>query len=73
MMKSFYHYMMQYRGAKKASDERKLADWMYHDHMFPKHSKSYDEISRYLELNSPFNNAINLFDQLWDDYLDVKK
>jgi len=71
-MTSFYDYMMRYRGAKKTTDERRLADWIYQDHGFPKHSQSYDEISQYLEWNSPFNDAINLFDQLWLEYLDVR-
>ncbi|WP_440895687.1 YozE family protein [Amphibacillus sp. Q70] len=71
-MTSFYKYMMRYRGAKKTTDERKLADWMYYDHEFPKHSQSYDEISQYLEWNIPFNDAIYLFDQLWQDYLEVR-
>lgn len=64
--------MMRYRGAKKTMEERKLADWIYEDHEFPKHSQSYDEISQYLEWNIPFNNAINLFDELWQEYLDFR-
>lgn len=71
-MPSFYKYMMQYRGANKSLAERKLADWMYHDHDFPRQSESYDEISQYLEWTSPFNEAIMLFDRLWEDYLESK-
>lgn len=71
-MSSFYKYMMRYRGANKNLIERKLADWMYDDHGFPKQSESYDEISRYLEWSSPFNEAISLFDHLWEDYLESK-
>ncbi|WP_164668812.1 YozE family protein [Virgibacillus doumboii] len=67
-MRSFYHYMMTYRGKKQADDISRLADWMFHDHDFPKHSADYDEISDYLEWNSPFVNALNVFDQLWDAY-----
>ncbi|MBP1950760.1 YozE family protein [Virgibacillus litoralis] len=67
-MRSFYHYMMTYRGKKKADDESKLADWIFYDHDFPKHSTDYDEISNYLEWNSPFANALAVFDQLWDIY-----
>jgi uncharacterized protein YozE (UPF0346 family) len=68
-MRSFYHFMMTYRGKKKADDESRLADWMFADHNFPKQSKSYHEISDYLEWNSPFSNALTVFDALWDEYL----
>lgn len=68
MLKSFYHYMMKYRGAGKKSEERVLADWMFQDHDFPKHSSSYEEISEYLEMNSPFPDALRLFDDLWERY-----
>ncbi|WP_077621792.1 YozE family protein [Sediminibacillus massiliensis] len=68
-MRSFYHYMMRYRGAGVSSDERRLADWMFNDHDFPKQSSSYDEISRYLEWNIPFTEASQVFDRLWEDYL----
>ncbi|WP_217585484.1 YozE family protein [Lentibacillus saliphilus] len=67
-MKSFYHHMMSYRGKKPADDAARLADWMFHDHDFPKHSLDYDEISRYLEWNSPFSTALSLFDELWAVY-----
>ncbi len=60
--------MMRYRGNKQLDHQRKLADWMFIDHDFPKHSSSYDEISRYLEWNIPFPEAIQTFDQLWDLY-----
>lgn len=67
-MRSFYHYMMRYRDVKQQTNERKLADWMFEDHDFPKQSKSYDEISRYLEWNIPFTEASRVFDTLWDEY-----
>ncbi|MCZ0701907.1 uncharacterized protein YozE (UPF0346 family) [Natronobacillus azotifigens] len=74
-MKSFHEYMMRYRGAKLASQkkERELAEWMFHDHDFPKHSCDYDEISRYLEWNIPFTDALRLFDQLWEDYIETQR
>lgn len=70
-MRSFHQYMMRYRGLKKASDVRTLADWMFREHDFPKYSCSYDEISRYLEWNIPFTNALIVFDQLWEEYVEV--
>ncbi|WP_047980087.1 YozE family protein [Ornithinibacillus contaminans] len=67
-MRSFYHFMMTYRGKKKPDDMSRLADWMFQDHNFPKHSTSYHEISEYLEWNSPFATALSVFDSLWDTY-----
>jgi uncharacterized protein YozE (UPF0346 family) len=60
--------MMKYRGMNKNAEERKLADWIFNDHDFPKTSTSYDEVSRYLEWNIPFTNASQIFDRLWDVY-----
>lgn len=69
-MHTFYQFMMSYRGKKQPDDESRLADWMFYDSDFPKHSRSYDEISSYLESFSPFTNALNIFDELWRIYLD---
>lgn len=67
-LRTFYHFMMTYRGKVKPDDESKLADWMYKDHSFPKQSRSYEEISRYLEWNTPFSSALQVFDRLWEKY-----
>ena len=63
---------MTYRGSIKANNKSQLADWMFHDHDFPKHSTDYNEISNYLEWTSPFTNALVIFDELWDVYLTKK-
>jgi len=67
-MKTFYQYVMTYRGKLTEDDETRLAEWIFSDHNFPKHTYNYDEISRYLECNSPFLNALNVFDNLWAKY-----
>ncbi|MFD1018417.1 YozE family protein [Thalassobacillus hwangdonensis] len=67
-MRSFYHYMMRYRGNKHKDEEKQLAEWMFEDHSFPKQSKSYDELSSYLEFNAPFTGALSVFDRIWDTY-----
>lgn len=72
-MRSFYHYMMRYRGAKQNTNERKLADWMFEDHDFPRQATSYDEVSSYLEWNIPFTEATQVFDRLWEEYLNNEK
>lgn len=72
-MKSFYHFMMRYRGNKQLDDTRKLAEWMFEDLSFPKHSTDYEQISSYLEWHTPFPSAIATFDQLWSEYEEVEK
>ncbi|MGY0691721.1 YozE family protein [Virgibacillus sp. FSP13] len=67
-MRSFYHYMMTFRGKKQPDDISRLADWIFYDHDFPKHSTDYTEISNYLEWNSPFTNALQAFDDVWELY-----
>ncbi|AUJ26464.1 MULTISPECIES: YozE family protein [Virgibacillus] len=68
-MRSFYHYLMTYRGKKQPDDQSHLADWAFQDHHFPKHATSYNEISNYLEWNSPFPTALTVFDELWEAYV----
>lgn len=67
-MRSFYHYMMTYRGKKQADNRSRLADWMFYEPDFPKQSTNYSEISSYLEWNSPFPDALMVFDALWESY-----
>jgi uncharacterized protein YozE (UPF0346 family) len=69
-MRTFYQFMMTYRGKKQPDDESRLADWMFEEHDFPKYTHSYNEISSYLESFSPFPNALHVFDELWQVYLD---
>lgn len=66
---TFYQFMMTFRDGNIKHDEKsKLANWMFSDHNFPKHSTDYEEISRYLETYSPFLNALSVFDEVWDQY-----
>lgn len=60
---------MTYRNSKKQTNESQLAEWIFGDHDFPKHMTDYNKISNYLEWNSPFAEALVVFDELWDVYL----
>lgn len=66
--RSFYEYVITFRGKLMADDESKLAEWIFRDQAFPRYSKSYNEVSDYLEWNSPFVNALAVFDDLWEKY-----
>lgn len=68
MNKTFYQYVMTYRSKGSDPSYRDFAEHLYHDGGFPKHSTSYDEISQYLETNSPTLDAIAVFDELWRVY-----
>lgn len=63
---TFFQFIMTYRGKLKADDKSKLAEWIFSDHDFPKYSNEYSEISDYLEWNTPFHNALIVFDELWE-------
>jgi len=70
-MSTFYQFLMTHRNKKKQDDEKALADWAFHDHDFPKYSADYNEVSNYLEWNSPFPEALVVFDHLWEQYKSV--
>lgn len=72
-MNSFYQHLMTYRGKKVPDDQSNLADWVFLDYDFPKYSSDYNEISNYLEWNSPFANALTVFDEIWEQYKLHKK
>jgi len=69
-LRSFFHYVKSWRGEEAKTDKGRLADWIFDDLDFPKHSTDYDEISYYLEWNTPFPNALQVFDDLWTDYIE---
>lgn len=68
-MKTFYQFMMSYRGAKQPDEYSRLADWIFADPDFPKQETDYNKISNYLEWLSPFTGALTIFDELWDIYI----
>ncbi|MBP0726497.1 YozE family protein [Bacillus sp. RG28] len=70
MRKSFYHYMMKHRSEKIKDQLEMLADFMYNDHSFPKHTSEYDEISSYLELSGSLKFPMSVFDEAWNLYLE---
>ncbi|MBP2078278.1 YozE family protein [Oceanobacillus polygoni] len=67
-MRSFYHFLLTYRGKTRPDEKSRLADWAFKDHNFPKQATDYNDVSNYLEWNSPFPNAVNVFDELWEIY-----
>lgn len=70
MKRSFYHYVETFRGKLVQTDESQLADNIFMDLQFPKQSKSYDEISHYLETNAYYIPNMDIFDNLWEHYVE---
>ncbi len=68
MAKSFYHYLITYRHALQKNEISEFANAAYEDHSFPKQSKSYSELSEYLELNGQYLKSMSVFDRAWELY-----
>ncbi|MGE7603759.1 YozE family protein [Peribacillus sp. NPDC097675] len=72
-MRPFYLFLMKYRQPKEIDDIIKFANYAYEDHSFPKQSDDYHEVSSYLELNGDYLDSMTIFDQLWDQYVQIEE
>lgn len=66
IMKSFYHFVLTYRGAQ--DDKGHFAECMFNDLMFPKTATDFDELSAYIEMQADPQLSTYLFDELWAIY-----
>ena len=66
-MKSFYHFVLAYRGAQ--DDKGRFAEAMFNDSMFPKDATDFDESSVYVEMQADAHLSTYIFDELWEIYL----
>ena len=65
-MKTFYHYVLTYRGA---SDEKgAFAEAVFEDVAFPKASESFEELSAYVEMQADEAMSTRVFDDIWEAY-----
>lgn len=69
MTRSFYHYLLTLRGALHHDPVALFAEQVSRDLQFPKQSIEYDEVSSYLELDGDYLESMQLFDELWEQYL----
>lgn len=60
---------MTQRHSKSHASAALLADLVFQESEFPKHTSDFDEISRYLEEKAGFSFNLSEFDQIWEDYL----
>ncbi|MDO4667181.1 MAG: YozE family protein [Streptococcus sp.] len=59
---------MTERNTKSNASKAILADLVFHEPAFPKHTDDFDEISRYLEEHASFSFNLGDFDRIWDEY-----
>ena len=70
MKRSFYHYVLTLKGATFPNEESHFADAVSLDGMFPKHTTDYQEVSDYLELSTDYMPSMDLFDIVWQKYVE---
>ncbi|EOT29658.1 YozE family protein [Enterococcus saccharolyticus] len=70
MRRSFYQYLMTLKGPSHIDEEQIFATNASHDSQFPKHTDDYDEVSNYLEMNSNYLENMDIFDRIWEKYLE---
>lgn len=69
MRQSFYQYLMTQRNPSGADEIAEFANNAFYDQAFPKQSQDFDEISHYLEENANYLQAMTIFDDAWQRYL----
>ncbi len=70
MKKSFYLYVLTFRGGDWSDSKVRFAEEMFHEHNFPKQSADFDELSTYIESFATDNLTTVTFDELWALYVD---
>ncbi|MEK4029057.1 MULTISPECIES: YozE family protein [Bacillaceae] len=73
LRKSFFHYLMKFREEPPRDELAAFANHAFTDHSFPKMSRHYDELSRYLEMNGFYLSSMTVFDEAWDRYMEEEK
>ncbi|MEW4353430.1 YozE family protein [Streptococcus pneumoniae] len=68
MRKSFYSWLMTERNPKSQEPKAILADLVFAESAFPKHTDDFDLISRYLEEHASFSFNLSEFDRIWEEY-----
>lgn len=68
MNKSFYLYVLTFRGGDWSDQKSRFAESAFHDHSFPITSTSFEELSSYIETQADENLSTAAFDELWDLY-----
>ena len=70
MNTSFYQYLKTLEAPIK-DEKQQFIHHMIADLAFPKQSQDYQEIAIYLEDNALYVTNMDLFDELWQSYLEA--
>lgn len=65
MDRSFYQFVLSFRGGKKDDSKSVFAEAVFNDLSFPKDEKSFDPLSRYLEEKADPEMPSVVFDELF--------
>ena len=68
MDRSFYQFVLSFRGGKKGDNHAAFAEAVFNDHSFPKDEKAFDPLSRYLEEKADPEMPSVVFDELYEMY-----
>lgn len=60
---------MAQRNSKSNEPVAILADLVFEDTTFPKHTDDFEMVSRYLEDEANFSFNLGEFDSIWEEYL----
>lgn len=68
MERSFYHFVLSFRGGPKGDAKTEFAERMFYDVGFPKDAGDFDQLSRYIEeLADPEMPSV-VFDEIFTLY-----
>lgn len=68
MRKSFYQYVLSFRGGPKSDEKAVFAESMFQDLSFPKYEHDFDRLSRYIEEKADYEMRSVTFDELYELY-----
>ena len=68
MYKTFYQFVLSFRGGKKDDRQSVFAEAMFRDLSFPKDETEYDPLSRYVEEKADEEMRSVIFDDLYKLY-----
>ncbi|KXH81783.1 YozE family protein [Sporosarcina sp. HYO08] len=68
MDRSFYRFVLSFRGGSKEDAKAVFAESMFQDLSFPREEKAFDPLSRYIEEKADTHMSSAVFDELYDLY-----
>ncbi|MFJ7736591.1 YozE family protein [Lysinibacillus sp. NPDC097287] len=73
MKKSFYLFVLTFRGGDWSDPKVRFAEEVFYEHNFPKQCMDFNELSSYIEMYATENLTTETFDNLWDLYEEYVK